>query len=192
MGKPAASMTKVTLSAPVVVEARILAIRGERVLLDRDLAQVYGVSTKALNQGVRRNQDRFPDDFRFQITPAERDEVVTHCDRLRSLKFASTLPWAFTEHGAIMAASVLSSQRAVQMSVFVVRAFIRLRALAIAQPALAAKLRELESRVSAHDQDLLEIIKAIRQLTGPPTSPRRRIGFVADPQGTLPKARVRR
>ncbi len=186
-------MAKVTLSAPVAVESRILAIRGERVLLDRDLAEVYGASTKALNQAVRRNQDRFPDDFRFQITPAERDEVVTDCDRLRSLKFTSSLPWAFTEHGAIMAASVLNSRRAVQMSVFVVRAFIRLRALAISHAALAAKLRELESRVSGHDQELLEIIKAIRQLTGPPASPRRRIGFVADPQGAArQKTRVRR
>lgn len=103
--------------------------------------------------------------------------MVTICDHLRSLKFAPTPPWGFTEHGAIMAAAVLNSSQAILMSVFVVRAIVRLRALAGSHAALAAKLRELESRVSRHDDELLGIIQAIRALTTPPTLPRRRIGF---------------
>lgn len=118
--------------APAFVDPRILTIRGEKVMLDADLAAVYGVATKALNQAVKRNGERFPSDFRFQLTKAERDEVVTNCDHLRSLRFSPVRPWAFTEHGAIMAASVLNSPRAVEMSLFVVRAFIRLREVATA------------------------------------------------------------
>jgi hypothetical protein len=120
------------LHALTVVESRVLSIRGEKVLLDSDLALIYGVATKALNQAVRRNIERFPPDFRFQLTRAERTEVVTACDHLRHLKFSPVLPWAFTEHGAVMAASVLNSPRAVAMSVFVVRVFVRLRRLAVA------------------------------------------------------------
>ena len=104
--------------APATVDPRILRVRGIQVLVDADLAEIYGVSTKALNQAVKRNAERFPEDFRFQLTAAEREEVVTNCDHLTRLKFSPVLPWAFTEHGSIMAASVLNSQRAVEMSVF--------------------------------------------------------------------------
>jgi hypothetical protein len=165
--------------APGGVASRILMIRGERVVLDADLAEIYGVSTKALNQAVKRNPGRFPLDFRFQLTAVERKEVVTNCDHLGPLRFSSVLPWAFTEHGAIMAASVLNSPRAVEMSVFVVRAFVRLRDFARGHVELAAKLRRLERRVAGHDHDLAGIIKAIRQLMTPPAAPRKRIGFVA-------------
>ena len=180
-------MPRVKPAALLPVDSRILTIRGESVLLDRALARIYGASTKALNQAVKRNPDRFPGDFRFQLTRAERDEVVTNCDHLRGLRFSPTLPWAFTEHGAIMAASVLNGQQAVQMSVFVVRAFVRLRALARSHSVLAAKLQELESRVSTHDKELLEIVRTIRLLTGSPPPPRRRIGFVAGTQGARQK-----
>ena len=146
----------------IPLESLILTIRGQKVLLDADLATIYEVPTKALNQAVKRNPDRFPGDFRFQLTRAERDEVVTNCDHLRGLRFSPTLPWAFTEHGAIMAASVLNGQQAVQMSVFVARAFVRLRALARSHSVLAAKLQELESRVSTHDKELLEIVSPTR------------------------------
>lgn len=105
-------MTKPKSPTPLHVESKILEIRGERVMLDADLADVYGVTTKALNQAVKRNEERFPSDFRFQLTREERDEVVTNCDHLRNLKYAAALPWAFTEHGSIMAASVLSEQLA--------------------------------------------------------------------------------
>ena len=140
--------------APATVDPRILRVRGIQVLVDADLAEIYGVSTKALNQAVKRNAERFPEDFRFQLTAAEREEVVTNCDHLTRLKFSPVLPWAFTEHGSIMAASVLNSQRAVEMSVFVVRAFVRLRDLARTHAELARHLAALERRVTVHDADL--------------------------------------
>ena len=109
------------------IERSILFIRGQKVMLDADLADLYGVATKVLNQAVKRNMDRFPGDFLFQLTAEEKAEVVTDCDHLAKLKFSPVLPYAFTEHGAIMAASVLNSPQAVEVSVFVVRAFVRLR-----------------------------------------------------------------
>lgn len=102
------------------IAKRILVVRGHRVIIDADLATLYGVTTKALNQAVRRNRDRFPDEFLFVLTKKEKLEVVTNCDHLRQLRFSRTQPTAFTEHGAIMAATVLKSKRAVEMSVFVV------------------------------------------------------------------------
>ncbi len=107
-------MAKGSAIVPAAVESKILSIRGAQILLDADLAEVYAVTTKALNQAVKRNASRFPADFRFQLSGAERDEVVTNCDHLARLKYSSSLPWAFTEHGAIMAASVLDSPRAVE------------------------------------------------------------------------------
>ena len=170
-------MARVKALAPPFVDSRILTIRGERVMLDADLAAVYGVATKALNQAVRRNRERFPRDFRFRLTNAERAEAVTNCDHLKGLRFATVRPWAFTEHGAIMAASVLSSPRAVEMSVFVVRAFLRMRALAGTYAQLATKLDALERQVAGHDTDLKQMFKALRALIEPARKPRRQIGF---------------
>ena len=146
-------------------------------MLDADLAAVYGVATKAFNQAVRRNIERFPRDFRFQLTRAERDEVVTNCDHLRRLKFSPVRPWAFTEHGAVMVATVLNSPRAVEMSLFVVRAFVRLRDLTRNHVAWAAKLDALERRVAGHDADLEQMFAALRALIVPGRKPRRQIGF---------------
>jgi hypothetical protein len=146
------------------VDETILAIRGEQVILDRDLAEAYGVTTKALNQAVKRNAQRFPSDFRFQLTRKERDEVVTSCDHLHKLKYAAALPWAFTEHGALMAATVLSSPRAIEMSVFVVRAFVRLREFARGHAEIADRLDALERKVTGHDQDLRKMFDALRAL----------------------------
>jgi hypothetical protein len=109
------------------IQQRILLIRGVKVIIDADLAEAYGVTTKALNQAVRRNADRFPPDFIFPLTKEEKKEVVTNCDHLRNLKYSPFSPCAFTEHGAIMAASVLNSSKAIEVSVFVVRAFVQLR-----------------------------------------------------------------
>ena len=163
--------------APMLVDSRILTIRGEKVILDAELSGVYGVPTKVLNQAVRRNSERFPPDFRFQLTKAERDEVVTNCDHLRTLRFSPVRPWAFTEHGAIMAASVLNSPRAVEMSVFVVRAFVRLRVLTRAHSEFAAKLDALERKVGGHDTDLRQMFAALRALIEPVPKTRREIGF---------------
>lgn len=160
------------------IEPSILVIRGERVILDSDLAVLYGVSTKRLNEQVKRNIDRFPLDFMFRLTSAERSEVVANCDHLARLKFSPTLPFAFTEHGAIMAANVLNSPRAVEASVMVVRAFIRLRQMLISHADLAKKLKELESR---YDSQFEIVFDAIRELMEPPpAAPKGKIGFRPD------------
>jgi hypothetical protein len=168
------------------VERAIVAVRGHKVLLDGDLAAMYGVPVKALNQAAKRNESRFPADFRFQLTAAEAARLRSHSVTLDvggRGQHRKYLPWAFTEHGALMVASVLNSPRAVQMSIFVVRAFVRLRDWLAGHAELAGKLAELECRVAGHDEDLKAIVQAIRQLTQPPATPRRRIGFRgADPR----------
>lgn len=166
------------------VERLILIIRGRKVILDADLARIYGVSTKVLNQAVKRNADRFPADFVIQLTEAEKTEVVTICDHLQKLKFSPVLPYAFTEHGAIMAATVLSSPQAIQMSVFVVRAFVKMREVLAHNKVLADKLAELEakltSRLDCHEKAIVLILRELRELMSPaprPEPPRRQIGF---------------
>jgi hypothetical protein len=160
------------------IEPQILLIRGQRVILDADLAGLYGTSTKSLNQAVKRNIERFPGDFRFELTSDEKSEVVTNCDHLRRLKFSRTLPFAFTEHGAIMAASVLNTSRAIGISVYVVRAFVKLREILTTHKELACKLAELEGKVDKHDEAIRSLVVAIRQLMQPPPSKeRRQIGF---------------
>lgn len=123
-----------------LIASKILVLRGQRVMIDADLAELYGVPTKALNQAIKRNVERFPNDFMFQLTAAEKQEVVTNCDHLRNLKFSRTLPYAFTEHGAIQAANVLSSAQAIKVGIYVVRAFVRLRELFLLNTELAQRL----------------------------------------------------
>lgn len=156
---------------------RILTLRGHRVILDADLAELYGVTTKRLNEQVKRNADRFPSDFMFRLTAREKAEVVANCDHLQRLKFSPTIPCAFTEHGAVMAASVLNSPEAVEASVFVVRAFIAMRDALASSQVLARKLLELERRVGGHDETITALVSAIRQLMETPAPKRRKIGF---------------
>ena len=164
------------------IEQRILLIRGQRVMLDADLAMLYGVPTRVLNQAVRRNLKRFPQDFMFKLTQPEKDQVITICDHLKNLKYAKALPNAFTEHGAIMVASVLNTERAVQISVFVVRAFVKLREMLSTHKELAHKLAELERKLQNHDESIQSLVVAIRQLMRPPESetPKKRIGFLVE------------
>lgn len=164
------------------LQQRILVLRGERVMIDSDLAELYGLSTKRFNEQVKRNLERFPVDFMFQLTVDEKTEVVAKCDHLAKLKFSPHLPHVFTEHGAIMAASVLNSPRAVEMSVFVVRAFVRLRQMLVEHKELAERLDELEARVARHDNSLSTLVATIRQMATPPATPSRQIGFVVDRQ----------
>ena len=164
------------------IESRILLVRGQRVLLDAELARLYGVSTGRLNEQVKRNLERFPADFMFQLTKQE-------VGALRS-QFAMSnarpgrggrrhAPFAFAEHGAIMAATVLNSPRAIEMSLYVVRAFVRLRGMIVANKQLTKKLDELEQRLDTHDHAIGEIMRAIREFTAPPEPARkRRIGFI--------------
>lgn len=162
------------------IARRILLVRGRRMMIDADLAELYGVPTKALNQAVKRNAERFPEDFMFRLTKMEKLEVVTKCDHLEQLKFSRTLPFAFTEHGALMLGNVLKSSRAVEISLLVVRTFVQLREMLATHKDLAAKLEELERKISSRDQAISGLIDAIRQLMRAPESPRRPIGFTAD------------
>jgi hypothetical protein len=160
------------------IEPRILLIRGQKVILDADLAELYGTTTKALNQAVKRNIGRFPTDFRFQLSIAEKSEVVTNCDHLARLRFTRNLPYAFTEHGALMAASILNTPRAIDVSLYVIRAFVKVREWLSTHKELAQKLAELERKVACHDGAIQSLVEAIRQLMQPsPSSPPRRIGF---------------
>jgi hypothetical protein len=167
------------------IERSILLVRGQRVILDADLAELYGASTKVFNQAVKRNQERFPEDFMFRLTTEEKSEVVTNCDHLRKLKYSSALPLAFTEHGAIMAANVLSTPRAITISVYVVRAFVKLRGLVNTQKDFARKLEDLEKRLVEHDEKFEVVFAAIRQLMQPPAQPpKRRIGFSTEEESS--------
>ena len=153
-------------------------IRSARVMLDVDLAVLYGVPTKVLNQAIKRNKERFPLDFMFQLTGSEKDELVTICDRFKNLKHSTSLPYAFTEHGAIMVASVLNTQRAIEVSIYVVRAFIKLKDILANHKGLAQKLAELEQKVTKHDVHIRSLFNAIRQLMEPATpTPHKQIGF---------------
>jgi len=160
------------------IEQRILMIRGERVMLDADLAALYGVETKLLVRTVKRNIERFPRDFMFQLTSKEFENL--RCQIGTSSRWGGRRyrPYAFTEHGAIMAASVLNSERAVKVSVYIVRAFVKLREILGAHKQLAQKLAELEKRLEGHDEQIATLIEAIRELmTPPPAAERKRIGF---------------
>jgi ORF6N domain len=189
---------------------RIRQPRGEKVLLDYDLAALYGVAVKVLNQAVKRNQERFPSDFMFQLTQEEaaflrsfsssmRDrevaqrqqaatnwsQFVTSSPKDRGAKYR---PYAFTEEGVAMLSSVLNSERAVKVNIAIMRAFVRLRQVLDTNRELAKKFSELERRVGKHDEEIAAILEAIRQLMAPPEKPRRQIGFHV--RETPPRYRV--
>lgn len=164
------------------IERHILLIRGQKIMIDADLAGLYGVPTKRLNEQVKRNQERFPADFMFQLTAAEKQEVVANCDHLAKLKFSKTLPFTFTEHGAIQAANVLASPQAIELGVYVVRAFVHLRELVASNKELALRMDELDKKtdlISLKQQtfeqktgvQLRQIIDALRELMAPPPAP---------------------
>jgi hypothetical protein len=186
-------------NVPGSVEPLILVVRNHRVILDADLASLYGVTTKAFNQAVKRNAERFPEDFAFQLTATEvtrlrshtatssshaigmtgitsnRSQSVTGSQKHRDPRFR---PWAFTEHGAVMAANILHSERAVHMSVFVVRTFVRLREQVAANQAVLKRLAEIDRTLLEHDSSLLDLYEKLLPLLQPPPDPaRRRIGF---------------
>ena len=162
----------------------ILVIRGQKVIIDADLAMLYGVPTKRFNEQVRRNLARFPADFMFQLTEEEWVALRSHFATLKTGRgqHRKYLPYVFTEHGAIMAATLLNSPRAVEVSVYVVRAFVELRELLAGNKELAAKLSELESRIErkleTHDQAIAGVINAMRELMKPPETKKRPIGFL--------------
>lgn len=171
------------------IETRILLLRGQKVMLDRDLAGLYGIPTKALKQAVRRNPDRFPDDFMFVLTPQEdaalRSQIVTSKpERRGGTRYASM---AFTEQGVAMLSSVLDSPRAIQVNIAIVRAFVRLRQILASHVELARKLDELERK---YDDQFRVVFDALRELMNPPEPPRKEIGFHVREPGV--RYRVRR
>jgi hypothetical protein len=187
------------------IESRIQLIRGKRVMIDIDLAALYGVPTKRLNEQVKRNRDCFPADFMFRLIAAEQQEVVANCDHLARLKYSKSLPFAFTEHEAIQAANVLALPQAVEVGIYGVRAFVHLRELAVANKELALRLDDLENKASLislkqgmfeHDThaQLKQIIEALRELMAVPAAPPKRpIGFVTpDDPPAKPKATSKR
>ena len=158
-------------------------VRGEKVIIDADLADFYGVSTKRLNEQVKRNSDRFPADFMFQLTAQEKKEVVANCDHLSKLKYSNSFPNAFTEHGAIMAASVLSSARAISVSVFIVRTFIEVQRTIEENKELAKKKDKIEKHLAEHDVQIVEIVMALKKLIKlDSVKTKRRIGFQTNDQ----------
>ena len=162
------------------IEQAILLIRGQKVMLDADLAKLYGVETKQLNRAVHRNINRFPEDFMFQLTAEEAEFLRCQIGTSKVGRGGRRyLPYVFTEHGAIMAASVLNTQRAIEASIYVVRAFVKLRELLATHKELARKVEKLEQHMEGHDEQSRNVFEAIRQLMAPPATPRRQIEFKA-------------
>lgn len=174
---------KTPLYEQLDVASCILTVRGQKVILDVDLARLYGVETKVLNQAIKRNAERFPSDFMFGLTPEEWRDMSALRSQFVTLKRGGHTkypPRAFTEHGAIMAANVLSSPQAVEMGVFVVRAFVKLREQLLNRSGLEARLNKIERDLSNHDAALRELYRQLRPLLlPPPDPPRKRIGFAA-------------
>src|SRR3990172_8129312 len=172
------------VTEPQRIETLIQLIRGPRVILDSSLARLYGVTTARLNEQVRRNADRFPPDFMFRLTRPEFAALISQNATSKTGRGGRRkLPMVFTEHGAIMAANVLNSARAIQMSVYVVRAFVRLRQMMATNTEMAEKLAELERRVSGHDEAIRSLVRTIRALMSPPGAPRQPIGFRVEEAG---------
>ncbi len=168
------------------IERAIIVVRGEKVMLDSELAEIYGVETKVLNQAVKRNDSRFPTDFVFQLTTEEWESLRSQFVTLKRGEHRKYLPYAFTEHGALMLANVLNSERAAQTSVQVVRAFVRLRQMLSSNAELARKLAAMEKK---YDAQFKVVFDAIRQLMSPPARPKREIGFHVKYDDDKPKAK---
>ncbi len=162
-----------------VIAEKIFEIRGQKIMIDADLARLYGVQTKRLNEAVKRNAKRFPEDLMFQLSTAERDELVANCDRFTNLKHSAALPHAFTEAGVAMLSSVLNSETAIQINLQIIRAFIRLRRMLIDHEALRLAIEGLERRVGKNERDIQLAIKAIQAILTPPDPPKKKfkIGF---------------
>lgn len=173
-------MNKSAIVLTKKVGSKILVLRNQKVILDADLAELYGVPVKRLNEQVQRNPERFPPDFLFTLTSPEYQDLKSQNATSSSTHGGRRyLPKAFTEHGAIMAASVLNSRRAVEMSVFVVRAFVQMREALLRNQKVVAKLSELESRLDDQDAEIQDLVEAIRELMTPAPATNRRIGFEA-------------
>ena len=157
-----------------LISSRILMIRGQKVMIDADIAELYGVETKRLNEQVKRNIKRFPEDFMLKLTNKEKDELVANCDRLNALKHSTVAPHVFTEQGVAMLSSVLNSERAIQVNIQIMRTFTKLRQMLLTHKDLKEKIEQMESK---YDYQFKVVFEAIEELIEPPTKPKKRIGF---------------
>jgi hypothetical protein len=181
-------MSKAIIPAQQIAQG-ILHLRGQKVMLDYDLSRLYGIETRALKQAVRRNRERFPADFMFELSASEIETVVSQFVIPSRRRFGGARPMAFTEQGVAMLSSVLNSERAVKVNIAIMRAFVKLRETIESNRELARKFAQLEQRVGKHDDEIAAILDAIRQLMAPPEKPRREIGFHV--REKAPRYRVR-
>lgn len=156
------------------IQNRIFSIRKQKVMLDRDIAELYGVKTKTLNQAVRRNIKRFPSDFMFQLTKVEKDQLVTNCDRFKPLKHSTSMPHAFTEQGIAMLASILNSERAIEVNIAIVRTFVKLRQILATNDLLRRKIESMERK---YDEQFQHVFAVLNEMLTEEAQPKRQIGF---------------
>ena len=176
-GKIGKENTIKELISAEIIERKIYLIRGEKVMLSMHLAELYGVETRALNQAVKRNIHRFPEDFMFQINESETEQLVSQNVIPHKKFFGGSLPYAFTEQGVAMLSSILNSEQAIKINIAIMRAFVKLRELLSTNKELAHKLEQLEQKIEKHDEEIKGIFSAIRQLMTPPETKKRKIGF---------------
>jgi len=160
-----------------VIMNKIYLIRGKKVMISNDLAELFGVTTKRLNEQVKRNMKRFPKHFMFQLTEQEKDKVVANCDHLQNLKYSPYLPYVFTEHGTVMLANILNSDRAIQASIRIVEIYIRMRKLILTNKDLLLKIDQLEKRIGSQDQKIAQVFKYLKQFIDVQQKPRKQIGY---------------
>jgi len=166
------------------IQSRILILRGKRVMLDRDLAMLYDVPTRRLNEQVKRNIKRFPEPFMFQLTIEEKNELVANCDRFKPLKHSTALPYAFTEHGVAMLSSVLNSEKAIMVNIQIINAFIKMQGMLVNYQELKQKIEDMERKVDEKSkinsylfEELFREMEAVKKLLEPPEKPEKKIGF---------------
>jgi hypothetical protein len=164
------------------IMSKILVVRGQKVMIDRDLADLFGVETKRLNEQVKRNIKRFPHRYMFQLTTEEKDDVVANCDHLVNLKFSPFLPYVFTEHGTVMLANVLNSERAIQTSIFIVEAFIKLREVFSDTMNMKIEIEEIKHKIQSQDKNIELVFSYLDELMDKQAHPkeRKRIGFIQE------------
>ena len=171
------TQSKVKIPDEIILN-KIILLRDTKIMLDRDLAALYGVSTKRLNEQVKRNKKRFPDDFMFQITKEEKGEIILQFEHLSGLKFSPVLPYAFTEHGAVMLASVLNSEKAIEVNIQIVRVFTKIRKLLSDNTDLRLEIEKIKKKVENHDKNIEIVFRYFDELLEKKAKPRKQIGFV--------------
>lgn len=180
-------MNRINIVQAELIESKILFIRGQKVILDKDLAMLYDVQTRDLNKAVSRNKERFPKDFMFQLSRNELGSLMFHFGT-SSWGGTRKLPYVFTEQGVAMLSSILRSDRAVQVNIMIMRTFVKLREITTTHKELAQRLKELELKIETHDEQITAIFEAINQLLAPPDSSKRKIGFVVEEKRAKYKA----